>query len=77
MNLLECYIVKIFREEDVTEEYEKRTGITAKEPLLRITLTTCCYGVRETSTRFFSKSEWEKAKQQGYYLLRYLIFLLI
>ena len=68
MNLLEHYIKEIHSVQDVSDKFEKATGLKPKEPLHEVDLTVDCYGGVERDRRFMDKSEFEQAKKQGYFL---------
>ena len=68
MNLLEHYIKEIHSVQDVSDKYEKATGRKPKEPLYEVDVTVNCYGAAELKREFMSKSEFEQAKKQGYFL---------
>ena len=68
MNLLEHYIKEIHSVQDVSDKFEKATGRKPKEPLYEVDITVNCYGVIERMRKFMSKSEFEQAKKQGYFL---------
>ena len=68
MNLLEHYIKEIHNVQDVSDKFEKATGLKPKEPLYEVDITVNCYGVVERTRKFMSKSEFERAKKQGYFL---------
>ena len=68
MNLLEHYIKEIHNVQDVSDKFVKTTGIKPKEPLYEVDVTVDCYGVVERTRKIMSKSEFEQAKKQGYYL---------
>ena len=68
MNLLEHYIKEIHNVEDVSDNYEKAIRQKPKEPLYEVDVTVDCYGVVERKRRIMSKSEFEQAKKQGYFL---------
>ena len=68
MNLLEHYIKEIHNVQDISDKYEKATGNKPKEPLYEVDVTVDCYGVVERTRKFMSKSEFEQAKKQGYFL---------
>lgn len=68
MNLLEHYIKEIHSVHDVSDEFEKATGSKPKEPLYEIDITVNCYGVVERKRKIMSKSDFEQAKKQGYFL---------
>ena len=56
MNLLEVYIDKIISEEEL------------KDNKIKVEAIYNCYGAKEKETRVYDKTEWDKIKQQGYYL---------
>ena len=68
MNLLEHYIKEIHNVHDVSDNYEKAIGHKLKEPLYEVDVTLDCYGVVERKRRIMSKSDFEQAKNQGYFL---------
>ena len=68
MNLLEHYIKEIHSVQDVSNKFEKETGHKPKEPLYEVDVTVDCCGVVERKRKFMSKSEFEQAKKQGYFL---------
>ena len=68
MNLLEHYIKEIHNVQDVSDKYEKAIGHKPKEPLYEVDITVDCYGVVERMRRIMSKSDFEQAKKQGYFL---------
>ena len=68
MNLLEHYIEEIHSVQDVSDKFEKATGRKPKEPWYEVDVTVDCYGAVERKREFMSKSEFEQAKKQGYFL---------
>lgn len=68
MNLLEHYIKEIHNVQDVSDKFEKATGGKPKEPLYEVDITVDCYGVVERTRKIMSKSDFEQAKKQGYFL---------
>ena len=68
MNLLEHYIKEIHSVTDVTKQFEKSVGYAPKEPLVEVDMTVNCYGSIERKTKMMSKSEFEQAEEDGYYL---------
>ena len=50
------------------DKYEKAIGQKPKEPLYEVDVTFDCYGVVERTRKIMSKSEFEQAKKQGYFL---------
>ena len=68
MNLLEHYIKEIHNVEDVSDKFERATDCKPKEPLYEVDVTIACYGVVERMRKIMSKSEFEQAKKQGYFL---------
>ena len=68
MNLLEHYIKEIHNVQDVSDKYVRATESELKEPLYEVDVTVDCYGVVERTRKIMSKSEFEQAKKQGYFL---------
>ena len=68
MNLLEHYIKEIHSVQDVSDKFVRATGRKPKEPLYEVDITVDCYGVVERKRKFMSKSYYEQAKKQGYFL---------
>ena len=68
MNLLEHYIKDIHSVQDISDKFVRTTGSKLKEPLYEVDVTVDCYGVVERMRKFMSKSEFEQAKKQGYFL---------
>lgn len=68
MNLVEHHIQTVYSVEDVSKEYEEKTGEKLDEPLLKIDLETDCYGNTERKVTYMRQSEFHEAKQRGYYL---------
>ena len=68
MNLLEHYIKEIHNVQDVSDKFVRATGSKPKEPLYEVDVTVDCYGVVERTRKIMSKSEFEQAKKQGYFL---------
>ena len=68
MNLLEHYIKEIHDVRDVSDKFERTTGRKPKEPLYEVDVTVDCYGVVERTRKIMSKSAFEQAKKQGYFL---------
>ena len=68
MNLIEHYIKEIHSVKDVSNKFEEATGRKSKEPLYEVDITVNCYGVVERTRKFMSKSEFERANKQGYFL---------
>ena len=68
MNLLEHYIKEIHSVQDVSDKFVRATGHKPKEPLYEVDITVNCYGVIERKRGFMSKSDFEQAKKQGYFL---------
>ncbi len=60
MNLLEHYINKVINE-------EKCISPQGNE-YIKATMLVDCYGIKEQTEKLFLPSEWEKAKEQGYYM---------
>ena len=73
MSLLEHYIVDVISVTDVTTEYEKgirrfEPDYHAEEVIVRVALKEDCYGQSELVKKIWRKSEWEKIKEQGFYM---------
>ena len=68
MNLLEHYIKEIHSVQDISDKYEKAIRHKSKEPLYEVDVTVDCYGVVERMKKIMSKSDFEQAKKQGYFL---------
>ena len=68
MNLLEHYIKEIHSVQDVSDKFARATGRKPEEPLYEVDITVDCYGVVERTRKIMSKSEFEQAKKQGYFL---------
>ena len=64
MNLVECYILEIHSEKDVTE----RMQFTPMERMIEVDLTYDCYGNTHRVKRVFCESELIVAKARGYFL---------
>ena len=64
MNLLEHYIKEVHFVTDVTNKLAYPTS----EPLYAVDLTYDCYGVTERKVRHFYKSEWDSAREKGYFM---------
>ena len=67
MNLLEHYIKELHNIQDISDKFEKATESELKEPLYEVDITVDCYGVVERMRKIMSKSEFERAKKQGYF----------
>ena len=68
MNLLEHYIKDIHSVQDISDKFVRTTGSKPKEPLYEVDVTFDCYGVVERTRKIMSKSDFEQAKKQGYFL---------
>ena len=68
MNLLEHYIKEIHCVQDVSDKFARATWRKPKEPLYEVDITVNCYGVVERKREIMSKSDFEQAKKQGYFL---------
>ena len=68
MNLLEHYIKEIHSVTDITNKFTERCGYIPNEPLLEVDLTYDCCGVVIRTTKRFWKSNFERAKKQGYFM---------
>ena len=68
MNLLEHYIKEVHSVVDITDEFTKQCGYIPKEAFLEVDLTYNCYGVEKREKVSFWKSNFENAKEAGYFL---------
>lgn len=69
MNKIEHFIKKIHSVKDVTKEYSKYAGWKdAAKPIVKVDMTVDSYGIVSRVSEVFSEYEWNKIKQQGYYL---------
>lgn len=74
MNLLEQYILEIANVKDVTDEwvdYMRSNGhpdYKAEEPMLKVVCRETCYGSESIQEHTWRKSEYEKYKEQGFYM---------
>jgi hypothetical protein len=72
MNLLEHYIIRVIKVEDVTEEFneflKELEESESPERLYVAKLEVDCYGRQEIIERGFFESELKRALEQGYYL---------
>lgn len=68
MNVLEHFILSVYKIEDITEEYEKKFAKPSKEKLLKVFLEYDCYGQKDKTELVFSETEWNTAKKNGYFL---------
>ena len=68
MNLLKHYIEEIHSVQEISNKFEKATGIKPKEPLYKIDVTVNCCGAVERKREIMRKSKFEQAKKQGYFL---------
>lgn len=68
MNLLEHYIKEVYSEEDITKEFEEKTGYPPCEPMVRVKMKIDCYGIEEGVEHVFFITEWEETRKQGYYM---------
>lgn len=68
MNVLEHYVKEIHSVEDITEKFVKHCGYQPEEPLLEVDMTYDCYGIIEREKKTFWKSNFEKAKEEGYFM---------
>ena len=67
MNVLEHFIKEIHSVRDITEEFKQHSGYEPTEPLLQVDLTYDCYGIITRETKTFWKSDFERAKKEGYF----------
>lgn len=68
MNLLEHYIIEIHSVKDITNEFTEHFGYVPNEPLLEVDLTYDCYGVVERCKTTFWKSNFDRVKNEGYFM---------
>lgn len=68
MNVLEHFIKEIHSVRDITEEFKQRSGSEPTEPLLQVDLTYDCYGIITRESKTFWKSDFERAKKEGYFM---------
>ena len=68
MNMLEHFIKEIHSVRDITEEFKQHSGYKPTEPLLQVDLTYDCYGIITRETKTFWKSDFERAKKEGYFM---------
>lgn len=68
MNLLEHYIKEVHSVEDVSNKFEEKSDYPPNEPLLKVDLTYDCYGKVERGIKMFFKSEWDSAREKGYFM---------
>lgn len=68
MNLIESYIQEIYSVEDVTAAFENAIGTRCQQRTFLVRMRVDCYGCVEDVEKVFYESEWEKVKQQGFYL---------
>ena len=75
MNLLEHYIKEVISVEDVTEEWENfmrkdDPNFVENDPMLKVEMIVSCYSSMIYETiKTLHKSEWDKIKEQGYYMI--------
>ena len=65
MNVLEHYIKSIDSEEPYTAEWTKDFP---DKKFVKVVLTVDCYGITTVDTHVFNTVEWDKIKEQGYYM---------
>lgn len=68
MNVLRHYIDKIYSEKDVTEDFQQRIGHKPHERLFLVDMEINCYGVIERVQKQMFETEWNFAKENGYYM---------
>ena len=68
MNVLEHYIKEIHSVTDITNKFAEHCGYEPGEPLFKVDLTYDCYGVVNSGYMTFWKSDFERAKKQGYFM---------
>ena len=67
MNLLKCYIKEIHNIKDISDTLYNWKNKT-DEPFLEVNLTCICEGIKERKKYYFTTSEFEKIKKQGYFM---------
>lgn len=65
MNMLEQYIVEIHSVNEYEEEWTKEFP---DFKFVEVDVTTNCYGSENRDKRIFNTVEWEKYKEQGYWM---------
>jgi hypothetical protein len=71
MNLLECYIEKIFEERDLTDEEKLDWSQYSKvdpDDLIFVRWKYNCYGSYSIASDYMLKTTWEEIKKKGYNL---------
>ena len=56
MNVLEHFILSVYKIEDITDEYEKKFGKPSKEKLLKVFLEYDCYGQKDKTELVFRET---------------------
>lgn len=68
MNLLEHYVEKIYREEDVTEDFKDESWYKPNEKVYLLDMDVVCYGMKQRVQKIFFETEYLSMKQNGYYM---------
>ncbi len=64
MNILENYIKEVISVEPYTEDWTKEFN----KEFVEVTLKSNCYGNVTEGKHIWSKEDWEKIKEQGYFM---------
>lgn len=64
VNLLEQYIVEIHSVKPCTDEWTEKF----EDDFVTVDITTNCYGSKRRHSPIFSVTDWERYKEQGYYM---------
>ena len=68
MNLLEHYIDEVISVKDVTDKYTRSIGKKPHSKLFEVVCKINCYGHKEEVKKHWFESEWNRIKEQGYYM---------
>lgn len=68
MNILECYIVKIFEERELTEEERAEFTLVNPDELIFVKWEYNCYETHTIVEDYVFKTVWEEIKRRGYAL---------
>jgi len=64
MNILEQYIIEIHSIKPYIKEWTEKFD----KDFVIVDITTSCYGNKKRDKHVFNVDEWEKIKEQGYYM---------
>lgn len=70
MNPLEAYIKEVVSVEDISAEWVDQVG-AIEEPMYYVSVKANCYGRVDEYKEYWSKSEWEKVKERGWFTVWY------